>query len=219
MKRLIILTVLCAFLLSGCRAGETRRELLDQTRKAAVTLHGPTARDIEANCVELQGWYGLPKIDKPYSPEASKALRAESKYYRDKSLWLKIKLLLKLILLGGGMEALLSLVSVWAPGIVGVVSAAWALWKKWQADKKVMAGYQASAKIMQTVRNGQPLGVAKIKSILSDTQAIYNCGPGVIADIKKLIKDGKLRYVPSQPREPVLDEGLNDGGDALIPPA
>jgi len=202
---LMLLIVLLG--VGGCTGKAFRRQLVDQNRQAgkliATKALAPAVRqaglDIEANSIEHQAWIGKPETSTQYSTQTSASIRAQSKQARESSIWSKIK-----NFFGGiAMEAILDLVITYFPqlgGITGVLFGIFGLIKKWKADKKVMAGYHSANKIMKTVRSGHALTVDGVKSILAETQAIWNVGPDVQADLQKLWSKNHIAKVEGPPK-------------------
>jgi len=191
----------------GCTGKAFKRQLVDQNRQAgqliakqAIVLTVRQAGlDIEANSIEHQAWIGKPKTSNPYSPEQSASIRAQSKQARESSIWLKIKNFFGGVI----MEAIFDLVTTYFPqfgGITGVLFGIFGLIKKWKADKKVMAGYDSANKIMKIARSGNALTLDGIKSILSESQAIWNVGPDVQKDLQKLWSKGQISKVKEPPK-------------------
>lgn len=188
---------------SGCSGKAILQKLVDQNRQAgklvAEKATSPVViqagKDIEANATEHQAWIGQPKTSSPYTPKTSATVRAQSKYERETS-WLE-----KFI--GGKiMEAILNLVNVWFPalgGIGGLLMGAFGMWKKWKADKKVRAGYEAANNIFKTIKDGKGLSIEGVKSIFSNAQSIWNVGPEVRKDLEALWAKRSLSKVDEPP--------------------
>jgi len=188
---------------SGCSGKVIRQKLVDQNRQAgklvAEKATSPAiiqaGKDIEANATEHQAWIGQPETSSPYTPKTSATVRAQSKYERETS-WIE-----KFI--GGKiMEAIWSLVDMWFPavgGIGGLIFGAIGMWKKWKADKKVRAGYDAANNIFKTVKDGKGLTVEGAKSIFANAQSIWNVGPEVKKDLEALWSKRAITKVEDPP--------------------
>ena len=199
----LIVLMVCVWPI-GCAGKGLRRQLVDQNRQAGQLVAERALKpiikqaglDIVANAEEHLAWIGQPKTSNPYTPETSATVRAESKYERETS-WLE-----KFI--GGKiMEAILELVNLWFPalgGIGGLLMGAFGMWKKWKADKKVRAGYDAGNAIFKTIKDGKVLTVEGAKSIFANAQAIWNVGPDVKKDLEALWSKGKMTKVEDPPK-------------------
>lgn len=190
--------ILLLLALAGC-GGRYVRGLNTQNAEAARLIYmeseGPVraaARDIELNCEEISGWVGRPDPGDEaavYSATTSARLRTESKIARETPWWRRAFTTIAKTIGGIPMEAMFEAVSMWFPqvGWVGsLLIAAWSLWKKWKADAKVLAGYEAANRILKSVKNGEALSVDGVKRILADAQSLRNVGPDVLADLQTL---------------------------------
>ena len=99
------------------------------------------------------------------------------------------------------MEAIIEQLSAylgayaWIPGLMW---GAFETWRGWKKNKKIMAGYESTNRILKAVKKGKGIGLDDIKGIVRNAQEAYGVWPMVKKDLDKLWAKAKIRKVESE---------------------